>query len=38
LNPLSVADRRRIATLLARLAIAPLAGRSFLSLFTASGA
>jgi molybdate transport system ATP-binding protein len=32
LNPLSVADRRRIATLLARLAIAPLAGRSFLSL------
>jgi molybdate transport system ATP-binding protein len=32
LNPLSVADRRRIATLLAQLAIAPLAGRSFLSL------
>jgi molybdate transport system ATP-binding protein len=32
LNPLSVADRRRIAALLARLAIAPLAGRSFLSL------
>jgi molybdate transport system ATP-binding protein len=32
LNPLSVADRRRIAALLARLAIAPLAGRAFLSL------
>src|SRR6266702_8807413 len=32
LNPLSVADRRRIAALLARLAIAPLAGRPFLSL------
>jgi molybdate transport system ATP-binding protein len=32
LNPLSVADRRRIAALLAQLAIAPLAGRSFLSL------
>jgi len=32
LNPLSVADRRRIATLLARLAIAPLASRAFLSL------
>src|SRR6266850_816458 len=32
LNPLSVADRRRIAALLARLAIAPLAQRPFLSL------
>lgn len=32
LNPLSVADRRQIAPLLARLAIAPLAERSFLSL------
>jgi molybdate transport system ATP-binding protein len=32
LNPLSVADRRRIAALLARLAIAPLAERPFLSL------
>jgi molybdate transport system ATP-binding protein len=32
LNPLSVADRRQIAALLARLAIAPLAARSFLSL------
>jgi molybdate transport system ATP-binding protein len=32
LNPLSVADRRRIAALLGRLAIAPLAERSFLSL------
>jgi molybdate transport system ATP-binding protein len=32
LNPLSVADRSRIAALLARLAIAPLAERSFLSL------
>jgi molybdate transport system ATP-binding protein len=32
LNPLSVADRRRIAALLARLAIAQLAERSFLSL------
>ena len=32
LNPLRVADRRRIAALLARLAIAPLAGRAFLSL------
>jgi molybdate transport system ATP-binding protein len=32
LNPLSVADRRRIAALLARLAIAPLAARPFLSL------
>ena len=29
LNPLSVADRRQIASLLARLAIAPLAARSF---------
>lgn len=32
LNPLSSADRRRIASLLARLAIAPLAQRPFLSL------
>jgi len=32
LDPLSVADRRRIAALLARLAIAPLAQRPFLSL------
>jgi molybdate transport system ATP-binding protein len=32
LNPLSVADRRRIATLLVRLAIEPLAARPFLSL------
>jgi molybdate transport system ATP-binding protein len=32
LNPLSVADHRRIAALLARLDIAPLAERSFLSL------
>ncbi|MFL6604797.1 MAG: ATP-binding cassette domain-containing protein [Steroidobacteraceae bacterium] len=32
LNPLSVADHRRIAALLARLAIAPLAQRPFLSL------
>jgi len=32
LNPLSAADRRRIAALLARLAIAPLAQRPFLSL------
>ena len=32
LNPLSVADRSRIAALLARLAIAPLAQRPFLSL------
>jgi molybdate transport system ATP-binding protein len=32
LNPLSVADRRHIAALLARLAIAPLAERAFLSL------
>ncbi|HVO47467.1 MAG TPA: ATP-binding cassette domain-containing protein [Steroidobacteraceae bacterium] len=32
LDPLRPADRRRIATLLRRLAIAPLAGRRFLSL------
>ena len=32
LNPLSSADRRKIATLLRRLAIAPLAQRNFLSL------
>jgi molybdate transport system ATP-binding protein len=32
LNPLTVTDRRRIAALLARLAIAPLAARPFLSL------
>ncbi len=32
LNPLTAADRRRIAALLTRLAIAPLARRSFLSL------
>jgi molybdate transport system ATP-binding protein len=32
LNPLSVADRRQIAALLARLAIEPLAARAFLSL------
>ena len=32
LNPLSVADRRRVAALLVRLAIAPLAARPLLSL------
>jgi len=32
LNPLSAADRKRIAALLSRLAIGPLAGRPFLSL------
>ena len=32
LNPLSSADRRKVATLLARLALAPLAKRNFLSL------